>query len=76
MDWSARTVPWNWARVRIVAELPTCQNTLQAVAPPVMVMREPEPIFRVEAAWNTQTESAVPARVRAPLFARASSPPW
>ncbi|AMM22888.1 hypothetical protein AX769_22265 (plasmid) [Frondihabitans sp. PAMC 28766] len=75
MDCLARMVPWKWAALPRVAELPTSQNTLHADAPPVRVIRVPDPIVRVLAAWNTHTESAVPARVRAPLFDKASVPP-
>ena len=75
IDCLARMVPRNWAALPIVAELPTFQNTLQADAPPVSVILVPEPIVRVLAAWNTQTESAEPARVRAPLFDSFKAPP-
>jgi hypothetical protein len=44
--------------VPILAELPTCHKTLQALAPPVIVMWVADPIASVDAAWNTQTEFA------------------
>jgi hypothetical protein len=76
MDFAARTVPWNCALVPMLAELPTCQKTLQALAPPVMMMCVADPMVRLLAAWNTQMESAaVPASVRVPLFERPSAPP-
>lgn len=74
-DCCARTVPWNRAPVPTVAELPTCQNTLHELAPPVITIWLADPMVRVDAAWNTHTESALPARVSAPLFARARAPP-
>ncbi len=74
-DCCARTVPWNCAPVPMVAELPTCQNTLQELAPPVIVIRVPDPMVSVDAAWNTQTDSALPARVNAPVSASCSAPP-
>jgi hypothetical protein len=75
IDWSASIVPWNCAVVPNVAELPTCQKTLQAVAPPEMRTFVPEPIVSVLAAWKTHTELALPARVRVPLLANDNAPP-
>jgi hypothetical protein len=76
IDALAITVPWNCAEVPIVAELPTSQNTLHALAPPVITIWVADPIVNVLAAWNTHTEFAeVPARVRMPLFARDNAPP-
>ena len=37
IDVRARMLPTNWLPVPIVAELPTCQKTLQACAPPISV---------------------------------------
>ena len=75
MDCSATIVPWNCAAEPMVAELPTCQNTLHELAPPVMTMRVPEPIVRLDAARKTHTDSALPARVSCPVSARARAPP-
>ena len=69
----AMTVPTNCVALPSVAELPTCQNTLQALAPPVMVICELDPAISVLAAWNTQTDSAEPASVSSPLS--DNSPP-
>ena len=55
-DCCARTVPWNWAPVPTVAELPTCQKTLHELAPPVIMIWVADPMVRVDAAWNTHTE--------------------
>ncbi len=63
----AMTVPTNWEPDPRVAELPTCQKTLQDVAPPVSRMWLPDAVFSVLAAWKTQTESAEPLRVRSPV---------
>ena len=41
-----------------MAELPTCQNTLQALAPLMRLTEAPGPVIRVLPAWNTQTESS------------------
>ena len=38
-----------------VAELPTCQNTLQASAPPVSLTVLLETVIRVDPAWKTNT---------------------
>ena len=75
IDCRAMTVPWNCASVPSVAELPTCQKTLQEFAPPVMTIDVAEPMIRVDAAWNTHTERALPSRVRMPLSERERSPP-
>ena len=75
IDWAAMMVPWNCALVPMLAELPICQNTLQALAPPVMMICVAEPMVRLLAAWKTQMESAVPARVSDPLFEIDSAPP-
>ena len=50
IDCLAITVPWKCADVPILAELPISQNTLQAVAPPVMRMCVAEPMVRLLAA--------------------------
>jgi hypothetical protein len=54
-----------------VAELPTCQNTLQAWAPLVRMMLLAEAVIRVDATWNTNTELGLPcpSRVSCPLRA-------
>ncbi len=50
-----------------VAELPTCQNTLQAFAPLMRVTRLPEPVTRVDSVWKMKTAlgSFWPSRTRA-----------
>src|SRR5450830_1392618 len=60
MDVSAMMVPRKVTPVPSDAELPTCQNTLQAWAPLVRVTTLPFPTIRSEPAWNTQTAAALP----------------
>ena len=55
------------ALVPIVAELPTCQKTLQACAPPVSVTVLDEAATRSDVAWKIQTELASPVSVRLPI---------
>ncbi len=59
-DCCARTVPWNCAPVPMVAELPTCQNTLQELAPPVIVIRVPDPMVSVDAAGTPRRSPHCP----------------
>ncbi len=66
----ARMVPWKAEPVPIVAELPTCQKTLQAWAPLVRTTELPESVRSVEeGAWKIQTAFGSPSafRVSAPL---------
>ena len=57
---SASTDPTKLVVVPIVAELPTCQYTLQAWAPPVSATALPLLVTSVEPAWNTKTASGSP----------------
>ena len=57
---NASTVPTNTEFVPSVAELPTCQNTLHAVAPPISATLLVEPVMSVLAAWNTKTALGLP----------------
>ena len=57
---NASTVPTNTEFVPSVAELPTSQNTLHAVAPPVSVTMLVEPVMSVLAPWNTNTALGLP----------------
>jgi hypothetical protein len=67
----ARMVPLKLDAVPSVAELPTCQNTLQAWAPLIRMMLLAEAVTRVEATWKTNTEPGLPwpSRVSCPLRA-------
>ena len=75
MDVSASTFPWNRANVPIVAELPTCQKTLEALAPPIKTIElpgapgAPAAVVSVEGAWKMKRafESPWPSRVRTPV---------
>ena len=57
MDVSARMFPLNTEFVPKVAELPTCQKTLQASAPLTRTTWLPLPVVRVEAIWKMNTAS-------------------
>jgi len=48
MSVSAITVPTIVESLPSVAELPTCQNTLQALAPFIKLTTLPEPVIRVD----------------------------
>jgi len=48
-------VPWKLVAVSSVAELPTCQKTLAAVAPLVRITRLLAPVVSVDAIWKIQT---------------------
>ena len=43
----------------MVAELPTCQNTLQGLAPRMRVTEAAEAVISVRPAWKTQTGGVV-----------------
>ena len=60
---SARIFPTNVVVVSRVAELPTCQNTLHFVAPPVTTTDEPGPVVSVLPILKTQTAEGPPLRV-------------
>ena len=47
-----------------VAELPTCQNTLQAWAPLVRMTLLAESVMSVEGAWKMKTAFGSPPRVQ------------
>src|SRR5580692_103006 len=52
----------------MVAELPTCQKTFAASAPPARMTWRPEVVVSVEAIWKIQTALALPpaSSVRSP----------
>ena len=61
----ARMVPWKGVPVLSVAELPTCQKTLQAWAPLVRTTELPVgSVMSAEGTWKTQTASASPPAFR------------
>ena len=64
---NARMVPWMVELVLSVAELLTCQKTLQACAPPVRVTVLELAVTRSDEAWKIQTALASPLSVRLPI---------
>lgn len=56
----ARMVPTKLLEVPKVAELPTCQNTLQACAPFSSTTVLPDAVISVDPAWKMKTASALP----------------
>ena len=69
IDVNAMIVPRNTEFVPNVAELPTCQNTLHAVAPLIMLTLLADAVIKSEATWKTNTACGSPcaSRVRVPL---------
>jgi hypothetical protein len=66
---NARMVPRKVEPVPRVAELPTCQKTLQDWAPLIRLTWLAEAVMSVEPAWKTQTalESPWASSVSAPV---------
>src|SRR5438874_9213872 len=60
MDVKARMFPLKTEVVPRVAELPTCQKTLAALAPPLRITWRPEVVVRVDAIWKMKTALASP----------------
>ena len=60
MEVSAMMVPTKVVSVPSVAELPTCQKTLQACAPLMSATVLLDDVMRVEPIWNTQTAEGSP----------------
>jgi len=56
----AVTVPTKVVVVPMVAELPTCQKTLHACAPPWSATRLPLAVMSVVPAWKTKTAEESP----------------
>ena len=69
IDVRARMLPVKAEPVPSVAELPTCQNTLQAWAPPVRTTLLAESVTRVDGAWKMKTAFG------SPPASRVSDPP-
>jgi hypothetical protein len=69
IDVRARMVPTKVELVVRVAELPTCQKTLQAWAPSVRRTVVPVSVMRVEPAWKMKTAFGLPCA------SRVSEPP-
>jgi hypothetical protein len=71
---SAMTVPTKSVPVPRVAELPTCQNTLQAFAPFTRETLLLEAVISVESAWKIHTAPGMPwpSRVSVPVRPRVA----
>jgi hypothetical protein len=61
---SASMFPTKLVVVPIVAELPTCQNTLQSWPPLITTTEELEPVVSVLPIWKTQTALGSPPALR------------
>ena len=72
---NAKIVPTKLEPVPSVAELPICQNTLHAWAPPTKATLLADPVISVEAIWKIQTElgSPRPSNVTVP-FSKTAPP--
>jgi len=70
MEESARMLPLKVELVPSVAELPTCQKTLLAWAPPVRTTELAPRVVSDEAIWKIQTAFALPppSSVRVPVI--------
>src|ERR1041384_3271187 len=68
MEVKARMFPLKTEVVPRVAELPTCQKTLAAWAPPLRITCRPEVVVSVEAIWKMKIALVSPwaSRVRSP----------
>jgi hypothetical protein len=66
---SARRLPANLVEVPRVAELPTCQKTLHACAPPIRATELLEAVVSVDPIWKTNTAfgSLCASRVTVPV---------
>jgi len=64
MLWSARMFPANVVVVPRVAELPTCQNTLQFEPPPITVTAEALAVVSVLAILKMKTAFGLPKALR------------
>jgi hypothetical protein len=72
MEVSASTLPTKVVPVPSVAELPTCQNTLQAWAPPVSAIVVFEAVMSVVPAWKMNTAPGLPPPLRVTVPPTAS----
>jgi hypothetical protein len=64
---NAKMLPTNVVSVPSVAELPTCQKTLHAWAPPMSLTVLFDEVIRVDPAWKMNTALAFPSRVTVPV---------
>jgi len=68
---NAMMVPAKLLPVCMVAEVPTCQKTLQGEAPPAKATVAPVAVVRVLPIWKIHTSVELPVNVRVP-FSRAA----
>jgi hypothetical protein len=66
MIFPAKLVP-----VWMVAEEPTCQNTLQGDAPPAKTTLAPVAVVKVLPIWNIHTSVELPVSVKVPFSCAA-----
>jgi hypothetical protein len=68
----ARMLPWKVVPVPIVAELPTCQKTLQAEASPVRTIVVPDAVVSADGIWKMKEASGLspPSSVSVPPTSR------
>src|SRR5438552_18400829 len=64
MEAKARMFPLNTEPVPRVAELPTCQKTLAALAPPLKITWRPVVVVSVEAIWKKIGRASCRGRVQ------------
>jgi hypothetical protein len=76
IDVNARTLPIRWEFVPSVAELPTCQKTLHAVAPLRTTTELLDAVISVDDAWKMNTAAGSPwvSRVKVPVIPRVGPP--
>jgi len=76
IDVSAMIVPTNVEPDPSVAELVTCQKTLQELAPLISFTLLDEAVTRADVAWKIQTElgSCWPSSVKVPVRSRTTPP--
>jgi hypothetical protein len=74
----ARIVPRKVESVPRVAELPTCQKTLQALAPLIRLTLLLDPVMSVEAVWKMKTASGLfwASRVTVPVSSKVWVAAW
>ena len=60
MEVKARMFPLKTEVVPSVAELPTCQKTLAACAPPLRITWRPDVVVNVDPIWKMKTALASP----------------
>ncbi|KAF4621643.1 hypothetical protein G7Y89_g14507 [Cudoniella acicularis] len=65
----ARIVPANAMLIPKVADVPTCQKTLQGKPPPESITAEPTEVTKVEPIWKYQASvgDPVPASIKVPV---------